>query len=269
MAAAKVTKNSIRLLIERAEEEYGACWAYLPGRGTTEKTTRDVGAEQIVRFQPRLATMLFELTRTYRMIHREKEALISRKAAYSDAWFRRQTKFLASQQELLNMAISIGKGLGDAFACLFYHHDREFLAEHLTKQPVFHSSPGVGGSVELEFAKNVPLIGGYFLLHHCTTNILRLGDISLIDRKTGRVAGLGEIKAGQPESGAVRVTVHLSGPALLHPDGARIIKQSGPVLSVDQYNGRYENKLFVDYEWVAHDRTLVKSLVVAPGTNQT
>jgi hypothetical protein len=165
---------------------------------------------------------LFELGRAYRTIHREKEALIAKKRSYAQAWFGRRMQFLASQQELLNSTISVGKGLGDAFAWLFYHDDRDFLGEHLARKAVFHPPPGVGGFAELEFAKKIRSVEGYFVLHHCTTNILRLGDVSLLDLKTHRIAGIGEIKAGlpDPQSGKVEITLSLSGPALRTPERA-------------------------------------------------
>ena len=123
-------------------------------------------------------------------------------------------RFLASQQDLINSTISIGKCIGDAFAWFFYQRDRHYLAEHLVLPSQIHTPPGIGGAGELEFVKNVHVVNGYFVLYHGNTNILRLGDLTLIDLKSFRVAGIGELKSQSVESGKLNITLLFSGPQI-------------------------------------------------------
>ena len=61
--------------------------------------------------------------------------------------------------------------------------------------------PGFGGIGETMFMKNVRMFGEYMVIYHGMTTILRIGDITFIDLKKLKVAGIGEIKgrfAGRP-----------------------------------------------------------------------
>lgn len=168
----------------------------------------------LIEFQPRLAKVIFDLTRTYREIEQEKRRRIECKQRYSAKWFATRMNFLSKQQKLLNEAICIGRGIGDAFVWFFYQRDRHYLAEHLAQPAQLHAPPGIGGMGELEFVKHVHMVRGYFVLYHGATNMLRLGDFTLIDLKSFRVAGIGELKSHSSEVGKLEMTLLCSGPRI-------------------------------------------------------
>jgi hypothetical protein len=64
----------------------------------------------------------------------------------------------------------------------------------------------------VNFVKQFPFGNGNFLfLYHGTTTFLRIGDISLIDKRTFRLAGLGDVKTGPVENGQVQVGLAVVG----------------------------------------------------------
>ncbi len=121
---------------------------------------------------------------------------------------------LSKCQEAINNTISIGKSLGDAFAWFFYQKSRHYLIEHIGHEEIFHSPPGIGGAGEMEFVKNVHHINGYLIIYHGTTNILRLGDISLIDLERFEVAGIGEIKSNSTKNSTIEIKLLISTPRI-------------------------------------------------------
>jgi hypothetical protein len=205
-----ITKSQIKQVINRAEAEYTDCWAFLASmkQGKLLQTPR----MSITLFQSRLAATIFDLSRSYLEIARESTQRISNRNAYAKHWFSARMRFLSEQQELLNSTIAIGKGMGDAFAWFFYQRDRHYLAEHLAQPELFHVPSGIGGAGELEFVRHVSHFQGYFLIYHGNTNILRLGDLTLIDLKTFRVAGIGELKSNIVDNGKIEISMLISGP---------------------------------------------------------
>jgi hypothetical protein len=119
--------------------------------------------------------------------------------------------FLDRQQQRLISAIHIGRSIGDAYAWFFYQNEREFLRQHMQEPRLDVMSTGVGGIGELETVRNVPKIGEYLVLHHCTTGMLRLGDITLINLDGPRVAGIGEMKSHSDQPGRVVVSMLVLG----------------------------------------------------------
>lgn len=204
-----VTKRKITQEINRSGASFEKCWSYL-----SAIKSRKINTDNIVNFQPTLASALFDLSALYRNIAQEKKKLINRKHSYTPSWFSTRMASLSSYQEAINQAIGIGKGIGDGFAWFFYQKNRNYLREHLSQEEIFHGPPGVGGIGELEFAKNVRMLYGYFVLHHGTTNILRLGDISLIDLSSFSVAGIGEIKTSPVMPGKIEISLLFSGPGI-------------------------------------------------------
>ena len=205
-----INKDQIEQLVNRAEVEFVICWELL---ASMKKGKLQVNPHvSLTDFQPRLATTISDLSRLYRGIEQEKISRIRHKNKYTEKWFKSRMNFLSKQQEVLNRTISVGKGIGDAFAWFFYQRDRHYLAEHLALQTQHHSPPGIGGAGELEFIRNIQHMHGYFILYHGNTNILRLGDLTFIDLKTFRVAGIGELKSRSSEPGKLNITLLLSGP---------------------------------------------------------
>src|SRR5207344_325451 len=53
---------------------------------------------------------------------------------------------------------------------------------------------GIGGLGEIEFIRNNPTMGENVVLYHGITNLLRYGDVSLINVRTFDVAAIAELK---------------------------------------------------------------------------
>jgi hypothetical protein len=216
-----ITRSQVKEAINQAESDFSNCWEILASvkKGQFEADSKI----SLFRFQPTLATAIFDLTHVYRKIEQESRALISQKLRYSQAWFHKRIRFLSKEQKKLNSAIVIGKGIGDAFALFFYQRDSHYISEHLAQPSQIHVPPGIGGAGELEFAKNVSNVQGHFVVYHGITNLLRLGDITLIDLKNFRVAGIGEIKSDCVEPGLLEISLLVSGPGLELPQAVETL----------------------------------------------
>ena len=231
-----ITRSQVEEVINQAESDFSHCWEILASvkKGQFEADSKI----SLVRFQPTLATAIFNLTHLYRKIEQESRALVSQKLRYSQAWFHKRIRFLSKEQKKLNSAIAIGKGIGDAFALFFYQRDPHYISVHLAQPSQIHVPPGIGGAGELEFAKNVSNVRGYFAVYHGITNLLRLGDITLIDLKRFRVAGIGEIKSHYVEPGLLNISLLVSGPGLELPQDVETLTAAN---QGDQSNSIYTN----------------------------
>ena len=210
-----ITRSRIKEVLKGVEIGFSLCWEILAevkkGKFETD------GRISFAQFQPTLANAVFELTYVYRKIEEEKRALVKQKLKYNQVWFSKRMAFLSNEQKKLNSAIAIGKGIGDAFALFFYQRDRHFIMEHMAQPSQIHAPPGIGGAGELEFIKNISNINGYFVVYHGITNLLRLGDITLIDLKGFRVAAIGEIKTHCVNTSTLEISLFVSGPGLGQP----------------------------------------------------
>jgi len=197
--------------MEEAAASYDVCWTYLCDIKTSNISE---DPRPLVDFQPRLAAAIAALSRLYAQIARERRELVRSKASLSANWFTARQRLLDARQRALNYAINTGRCLGDSFAYFFYRNDSYLLQNHLSQPAVPHAPTGIGGIGELEFVKNVKTVHGKMMLYHGITSILRIGDVSLIDLKTHRVAGLAELKSWSPEKGRVEVNLIAVGPGL-------------------------------------------------------
>jgi hypothetical protein len=179
--------HAFRELLRVVEADLDRCWALLRPELWEDEAS-------VLRFQPALLEALQKLEREYEAIAAERRRLIARKASLSTAWFNRRQKLLAKRQDILRTLSYVGRAMGDAFAWMFYHDDRDLLEEHAKHERVAHVPTGLGGRGELEFIRNVPGVGGLLVLYHGTTTILRLGDFSLVDPGRLRVIAVGELK---------------------------------------------------------------------------
>lgn len=198
-------RADIKRCVDAAALEFERCLALLSDmkRGRL----RDREGLSLIEFQPTLATALSRLSGMYLQLSAEKERRIRAKRDLSGPWFVRRMRFLSRQQEVVSRAIHVGRCIGDGFAWFFYQNNRRLLLEHL-KEPTHLLIPqGVGGFAELEMAKKVPVTDGHFVVYHGITSILRLGDFSLVDLKDFTVKTIGEIKAGKPADGALRISM--------------------------------------------------------------
>lgn len=229
--------------IDDAENQLVNCWEFLAGMKDGRLETESMSLTQ---FQPTLAQVIFNLSGLHRKVEQEKRFRIERKGKYSNSWFSKRMGFLAKQQELLDAVISICRGLGDGFAWFFYQWDRQYISEHLAEQHQQYTPSGIGGIGELEFIKNVPHIHGFMVIYHGITNILRLGDLSLIDIKNRRVVGIGELKTYSSKPGELKLNLIFSGPNLHKEINSEII--------VDSESGEHEIDISSKLSGGAKDR---------------
>ncbi|MCK4356148.1 hypothetical protein KAW44_03625 [Candidatus Bipolaricaulota bacterium] len=161
-------------------------------------------------FQIRLAEEIFRMDEARREVIQEERVLVARKECLSAKWFRTRIRTLGSYKAALHYAIDTLASIGDAFAWIFYMKSPGFLEQHLQK-PAQPPPPGIGGRGELEFLRGVPEVAGMHVLSHRITSFLRVGDISLIDPSSLRVAALGELKTSQVEPGRLMLRMEVVG----------------------------------------------------------
>ncbi len=193
----------IRRIVREAEETFSVCWTILAEFKEGRPHSR------LIELQGLLAETIFKLSAASAQMGAERNRLVARKTKLNRAWFRRRLKALASYQQVMEHTVSLGKSLGDALAWFFYQNDARLLEEHLS-HPLARLMPtGTGGLAELEIARTIHHLEGKFILHHCVTTLLRIGDISLVENRPLRVISIGELKAGVPHGSTVDVDMIL------------------------------------------------------------
>lgn len=237
-------RSDVRRVVDEAAVQFEQCWALL-ARLKSGNLPGHAGLS-ILQFQPTLATALSELSSIYRRLGEEKEAAVRRKTSLSPTWFARRMRFLSSEQGIARRAVFVGKSIGDGFAWFFYQNNIDYLHEHLKEPAQLFMPTGVGGFAELETVRKIPVANGHFLLYHGITSVLRLGDFSLVDLKDLRVVTVGEIKAGKPADGKLRIQMNfpcnpITGEALESPKGPRSKKE--PVASRDTLSASAKDRL--------------------------
>ena len=196
--------QSLRSLLADVEASYLTCWDIL-------ETLKDVPDKRLLDFQPILCDVMLRLARANARINQERRELLRRQKTVSKAWFKKRQKALSEYQNIITHSVWIGKVLGDAFAWFFYQNERKLLSEHIKHDEQKHLPIGLGGDGELEFIKGVKEIDGHLVLYHGTTNLLRIGDFSLIDLTSLQVVAIGELKTGKPEGDQVTIRAILVG----------------------------------------------------------
>lgn len=144
-------------------------------------------------------------------IAKAQRLILQRKSFVTEHWFRRRQEALTNHKKIIEQFTGIGKSLGDAFAWFFYQNEKTLLAEHIKHQSQKYLPIGKGGTGELQFIKGVKSIDGKLILYHGTTNLLRIGDFSLIDLKTLKVAAIGELKTGKQEGDKIPIKAIIVG----------------------------------------------------------
>ncbi|MCF6153926.1 MAG: hypothetical protein E3K36_01475 [Candidatus Brocadia sp.] len=231
-----MTKTDFNSLLHRTDEKFQKCWEIL---GTLK--TKPNKSLQL--FQPMLCDALFDLSNSYRVISQERKRLISKKQELSPSWFSKRQKLLASRQEAIVQAGAIGRTMGDSFAWLLYRNDLNLLEQHLKHIETSHMPPGFGGLGEKEFVRGVPRIGNFIVLYHGATSILRLGDVSLIDVKSFRVVGIGELKTTPKKPGELLITLLVIGNKELLPAESVIKIPSSTNTSVSDFSPAMKARL--------------------------
>jgi hypothetical protein len=195
------TRHRLQRLIDGAEEEFLRCWDVLWALRSGHPDDR------LLSFQTDLAAAIFRLSRAYHELAAESRGLVTRKKELSPRWFVQRQAALARYRDAIDRAITVGRGLGDAFAWFFYQADPELLRQHQTAQHQQFMPKGLGTTGEIEFVRNVKLLADHLVLHHGITSILRIGDVSLIDIRGPRVAGIGELKTSPISEGTLNVQI--------------------------------------------------------------
>jgi len=201
--------KDVNAALDEAERHFETCWSYLVSikRGQFKRDR----VAPLVEFQPLLASALFGLATMHNSLAKERQERIDSKANYSRAWFARRMAFLARQQRRIVEAVRLGQSIGDAYAWFFYQNEQDFLRQHALEPRGGVMSTGIGGIGELQFAKNVRMMGPHLVLHHCVTGMLRLGDVTLIDLNGFKVVGIGELKSHSDRPGHVTISLSVLG----------------------------------------------------------
>lgn len=199
-----LNKQLVRESLNRAGQRFDTCWKIL-----SDLKNQSVEQGAFLEFQPTLAEALFDLEELHRNIRSEERRLVGRKEMLSEKWFRSRMRTLAHYRDAVTAAMGIGRGIGDAFAWIFYYRHRDYLRKHLEHQALTSLPPGIGGRGELEFLRQIKSVGNSFAIYHGTTTFLRVGDVSLFELDSLHFLGLGELKTDSIGPGEIEITVHV------------------------------------------------------------
>jgi len=195
--------------INEAEDELNKCWDILCSIKNYSPSNKTV--HNLINFQEYLASPLSKLSKLHYKLVRYKKNLIKRKNELSKKWFKDKLKLIANFEEINKETIKIGKSLGDAFVWRFLDNDRTSLEELIGRETNFYLPNRIGGFGELEFIKSVKHINKNLVIYNSLTNLLTIGDFSLINLKNNKFVGFGEIKAGKSETNKLNLTIRLVG----------------------------------------------------------
>jgi|CXWL01.1.fsa_nt_gi hypothetical protein len=202
-----ITKNDIRVALDAADIEFRWCWDVVTSMHSLDAGNR----EGIPQFQIRLLDALAALERIYRVLKQEERRNVARKAHLNSTWFRRRMSTSASYREIIIRALEIGRAIGDGFAWFFYERDRDLILQHSKLQRQKLLPPDLGGIGERLVLESMQVTDQHLLIYHGTTSFLRLADVSIVDLKTLRVVGLGEIKTARIDDETVNVSISIIG----------------------------------------------------------
>jgi hypothetical protein len=200
--ASSPTRKQVRHLIDEAELSYRKVWSTL----VSMKTGVGLDGNAILAFQPTLASALFRLDDGYRKLIQSQKADIRRKASIPEQRFRQRMRAIAEDLKALRSTMKIGRDIGDAFAWAFLREDQKLIEKHFSHPPNPHTPPGIGGRGELEFVRQFGP-AGFLMLYHGATSFLRIGDVSFVDLKSGRVTAIGELKSKPDGPGKLKATL--------------------------------------------------------------
>jgi hypothetical protein len=171
------------------------CWALL------EPIKRlEIGPtffNEIHTFQITLAESFHELSKLRVSCRAEEKKWVGSKSANNStlpAGVLKRLRRLGKNLQLIDDLIAIGKALGDGLVWMFYHREKAMLLKHEQHQACDYVPFGIGGIGELEFIRRNAVMGEHFVLYHGITNLLRYGDISLVNVRTFEVVAIAELK---------------------------------------------------------------------------
>ena len=204
-------KKETEVLLTKAEKVFDSSWEVLI---KMKRQNFDKGEEiSLIEFQSHLANILFSIEKFRNKIIKEEKRIIKNKKQYDNDWFVQRLKSLKNYKQSLEIVTSIGKAIGDAFAYWFYRWDLDLLEEHKEHQLIKSFPTGIGGIGEIEFTEKIKLLDkNKLVIYHGTTNILRIGDISLFDLEKMQIVALGELKTEKIGTNEISINLILTSP---------------------------------------------------------
>jgi len=215
----------IKEFIDGVEKQFDTVWDMLALLKESSKADIEL-SQTLINFQVELANILFKIEKEYQFNAKTHNQLKRSRKNYKFKEFKKLEIQCIEIKNCLNSMIYFGRSLGDAFVWIFYRHEAEMLEKHFATKterlPVT-----TGGWCEIQFIKMFPVIDGQIVIYHNITNILRLGDVSLWNGKTGKLSGIGEIKSKKLDNGTVEIQLEVLGHiTTLVPLSAEIVNNS-------------------------------------------
>lgn len=142
------------------------------------------------------------------------------------------------------------KIFGDFLCWTFYKNDQDLIDEHIKKKTVNINSFGSGIVAEIELLRkiNVPE-NPEFYIYNAISSFLRIGDLSIFDKYSFRIVGLGEIKSSVPENGQMKVSLDM------------IVKNNNSVYYPKNMHAKVEeDKTFLNEEMLSHLKQQVEEM---------
>lgn len=232
-------KNETEILLDKAEKVFESSWNVL-----IKMKRQNLNGEEtisLIKFQSHLANILFSIEKCRNKIIQEEKRLVKNKNCYKNKWFVQRLKSLGNCKKSLELVTSIGKAIGDSFAYWFYRWDLELLEEHKKHQIIKNFPTGIGGIGEIEFTEKIKHLDNKLVIYHGTTNILRIGDISLFDLETLQIVALGELKTKKIGKNRISIDLILTSPKTRDVFEVKNIRKAEPIDYFD--NARLERQL--------------------------
>ena len=195
-----INEETVKGVISIAEKSLKDCWSKLTLLQSNTTSKKD-WFDAFFSFQPDLFKVLVELESFYNEVCEIERDLISKKAIIIKI-FPEQMQKHERYKRVLDGIIDIGKTLGDAFAWIFYQHNRPLLKKHYEHEFIPRLPSRLGGRGEVEFIRNHQVFGRYFVLSHSITTFLREGDYNInLDRVLSDAKNI--INKSLPDNGLI------------------------------------------------------------------
>ena len=232
-------KNETEILLDKAEKAFESSWNVLLKMKRQNLSGED--AISLLEFQSHLAKILFAIEKCRNKIIQEEKRLVKNKNRYKNQWFVQRLKSLGNCKKSLELVTNIGKAIGDSFAYWFYRWDLDLLEEHKKHQIIRNFPTGIGGIGEIEFTEKIKHLQNKLVIYHGTTNILRIGDISLFDLETLQIVALGELKTKKVGKNQISIDLIITSPKTRDVFEVKNIKKAEPIDYIDK--ARLERQL--------------------------
>ena len=155
-------EESVKHAVLTGETALRDCWAKLILLQSTGVSKKEF-LTTLLSFQPTLLAALVEIESCYNEICKAQRNLVSKRQSVKSKLFSEEKQKLEHFKHVLNGVINIGKTLGDAFAWIFYQRNRPLLQKHYEHEFIPRLPTRLGGRGEVEFVRNHPMFGQYFV----------------------------------------------------------------------------------------------------------